>query len=278
MQRKLFDGLKSTFEKLFNSFAGNLQNELKHIANNVRFNDIRSIPVEETSGAITCKGLLWGHNTNEMSYQQVNTYALSEQISQSIEEYSTAWNNEWSKLFSNNRKELEEKLGSAISDFEKQVMSSSFNDSYYRGLIDSNLDKLREHRELSIGDLISNFQRQGDDIANRQFEPSETEELEEVKVKTYLDKKLREHNLGLISDFRILSDSIKQDVKNQINKNLQETLSIIEKMKNSFADNLKSEGEAYLTSLENDMEDKTVVLKKVERIITCVSELATLYK
>lgn len=278
LQRKLFDGLKSTFEKLFNSFAGNLQNELKHIANNVRFNDIRSIPVEETSGAITCKGLLWGHNTKEMSYQQVNTYALSEQISQSIEEYSTAWNNEWSKLFSNNRKELEEKLGSAISDFEKQVMSSSFNDSYYRGLIDSNLDKLREHRELSIGDLISNFQRQGDDIANRQFEPSETEELEEVQVKTNLDKKLREHNLGLISDFRILSDSIKQDVKNQINKNLQETLSIIEKMKNSFADNLKSEGEAYLTSLEKDMEDKTVVLKKVERIITCVSELATLYK
>ena len=49
-------------------------------------------------------------------------------------------------------------------------------------------------------------------------------------------------------------------------------------MKTSFANNLKEEGEAYLEGLERDMADKTAVLKKIENIISCITELSTLYK
>ena len=278
MQGKLFDGLKSTFASIFNNFSRNIQNEVKHIANNVRFNEIRTIPTEQATESITCKGWLWGHNTNEMTIEHVNTYELCTQIEKSVETYGKSWNDEWQKLFENARKEMSEKLNTAISEFEKQIMSTSFKDTYYRGLIDKALDELRDNKELAIGDIISDYQRQGDDIANEQFYPSGTDELKEEQVNSYLSRCLREHNSNLINRFRLLSDSIKEDVKKEINKNLQNSLNVIEGMKTSFANNLKEEGEAYLEGLEKDMADKTVVLKKIESIISCITELSILYK
>ena len=278
MQSKLFEGLKSTFANIFNNFSRNIQNDVKHIANNVRFNEIRTIPTEEATESITCKGWMWGHNTNEMTIEHVNTFELCKQIESAVENYGISWNDEWQKLFDNARKEMSEKLNQSISDFEMQIMSTSFKDSYYRNLIDKALDELRDNKELAIGDIISDYQRQGDDIANRQFYPSGTDELKEEQVASYLSKCLREHNSNLISSFRILTDSIKEDVKREINKNLQNAIKIIDGMKISFADNLKKEGQAYLASLEKDMAEKTEVLKKIELIISHVSELSYLYK
>lgn len=278
MQGKLFDSLKSTFTGIFNSFERNLQNEIKHIANNVQFNEIRMIPTEQTTESIRHKGMLWGHNTYDMDFEHVNTYELCTQIDNAVESYGKSWNEEWMKLFSNARNEMSEKLNASISDFEKQIMSTSFKDTYYRNLIDKALDELRDNKELAIGDIISDYKRQGDDIANNQFYPSGTDELQQEEVKTYLARCLREHNSTLISSFRLLSDSIKEDVKREINKNLQNALQIIEGMKTSFVENLKKEGEAYLAGLEKDMQEKTVVLKKIEDIISCVTELSTLYR
>lgn len=277
MQGRLFDGLKTTFASIFNSFSRNIQNEVKHIANNVRFDDIRTIPTELTTEAITYKGWLWGHNTKEMTIDHVNTHKLCTQIESAVEQYGKLWNDEWQKLFDNARKEMSDKLNAAISDFELQVMSTSFKDTYYRNLIDRALDNLRDNKELAIGDIISEYQRQGDDIANDQFYPYGTEALKKEQVNSYISKCLREHNSNLINRFRVLSDSIKEDVKREINKNLQNAVSVIEEMKTSFAENLKKEGEAYLAGLEKDMAEKATVLKKIESIISCISELSTLY-
>ena len=277
-QGKLFDELKSSFVNVFNNFSRNIQNQVKHIANNVRFNEIRTIPIEETTESITCKGWLWGYNTKEIIIDHVNTYELCTQIENAVELYGKSWNDEWQKLFDNARKEMSEKLNAAINDFEIQVLSTSFKDTYYRNLIDRALDELRDNKELSIGDIISKYQRMGDDIANNQFYPSGTEELKEEQVKSYLSKCLREHNLNLINSFRILSDSIKEDVKKEINVNLRNALDIVERMKTSFAANLKKEGEAYLSGLEKDMAEKTTVLNKIECIIADIMELSTLYR
>ena len=278
MQGRLFDGLNSTFVGIFNNFSRNIQNEVKHIANNVRFQEIRTIPTEETSAPVTHKGWLWGHNTSDKRFEQVNTNALQMQIEEVIESYGRSWNEAWMALFADARKEMSEKLNNAISNFEKQVMNSSFKDAYYRQLIDKVLDELRDSKELAIGDIISEYQRQGDDIANQQFYPSGTDDLKEEQVPSYLARSLREHNADLIQSFRILADSIKEDVKKEVNKNLQQAIRLIDKMKTDFATNLKQEGKAYLDSLEKDMAEKTVVLQKIEHIIKCVSELATLYK
>lgn len=277
MQGELFDSLESKFASIFNNFNRNIQTEVKHIANNIGFDEIRTIPTERTTESITHKWGWW-HTTDDFIIDHVNTYELCTKIDNSIEQYGKSWNNEWQKLFDNARKEMSEKLNTAISDFEMKVMSTSFKDSYYRDLIDKALDDLRDNKELSIGDIISDYKRQGDDIANDQFYPYGTYDLKESEVGPYVSRCLRDHNAELINRFRILADGIKEDIRKEINKNLESAVSVINEMKSSFANNLKKEGEAYLNGLEKDMADKTVVLKKIENIILCVSELHSLYQ
>ncbi len=275
IQGSLFTELKSTFNDIFNGFGRNIQNEMKTIGNNVLFHEIRKIPTEPMEMAITCKGWLWGHNTNQMSIDGVNSYELSNQIREAIEEYARAWNSEWIKLFDKTRNELAQKLNESITGFESQIMSRSFKDTYYRGLIDKALDVLRDNKELNIGCLIESYQRQGDDIAEKQFYPerSDTYDLKESEVKPYLDRRLREHNSYLIQQFRVLVDSLKQDMKTEVNKNLSNAINVITDMKTSFADNLKKEGDSYLASLEKDMAEKTEVLKTFDQILSIINEL-----
>jgi len=275
IQGSLFTDLKSTFNDIFNGFGRNIQNEMKTIGNNMLFHEIRKIPTEPIEVAITCKGWLWGHNTNQMSIDGVNTYELSNQIREAIEDYARSWNSEWIKLFDATRKELAQKLNESITGFESQIISKSFNDTYYRALIDKALDVLRDNKELNIGGLIERYQRQGDDIAEKQFYPEqgETYDLKESEVKPYLGRRLREHNSYLIQQFRVLVDSLKQDMNTEVNKNLSHAVSIITDMKTSFADNLKKEGDNYLASLEKDMAEKTEVLKTFDQILSIIKDL-----
>lgn len=278
VQEQLFVSLQSEFSHIFNDFKKSIQREVKSIANRVRFAEIRYIPDEEMDWSVTHKGMLWGHNTTDMTIRRVNTYELQENISKAIEEYSDAWNEEWKKLFNTARMEMADKLNMAISDYEKQIMSSSFNDTYYRNLIERVLDDMKDSKELSIGKLIQDYQRQGDDIARKEFVPSGTEELKEVQVKNYLESELTKHKNRLISEFRILADSLQQDVSREVNQNLEGSIKLIENMEKSFGDQLKKQGEEYLAQLEKDMSEKTEVLNKMETIIQCLSDMNTLYK
>ena len=89
---------------------------------------------------------------------------------------------------------------------------------------------------------------------------------------------MREHNAYLISQFRNLADSIKEDVKTEVNVNLDNAIKIIDGMKIDFSQNLQKEGDEYLAQLEEEMKEKTSVLEKINSIIIIVNELASLYK
>jgi len=279
MQGRLFDSLKTKFLDTFRSFQISLQEKIKHINNNVQFQEIRQIPTENTSGPISYTGSFLGfsHNTT-MSYNQVNTYELAEQISNSIDKYCKEWNEAWMKMFDTVRKEMSEKLIKSITDFEKQMMSSSFNDKYYRDLIDRSLDELRMNKELSIGKVISEFKHQGDDIASQQFYPSGTDKLSENVIPSYLERCLRDHNRNLVKQLQGLSEIIKKDVNTDVNKQLEGAIAIVEQLKKNFTEKLKKEGDAYLEMLERQMSDKKNVLDKVSKIIDCLTGLSNLYK
>ena len=276
-QAKLFKGLQDKFIRIFSDFRKNLQQEVKTISNNLIFNEVKSIPTESTLQPITRQGKIWGHNTYDTRYDQVNCSALQRQIEDAVEAYAKGWNDSWKKLFESARKMIADKLNDKIGEFESQLMSTSFNDSYYRNLIDNVLDDLRDNRELKIDTIITDYQRLGADIASQQFSPSGTRELSDKEVAPYLASSLREHNKKLISDNRNLADSIKADVAKEVSKNLEESGRIIDSMKSSFCSRLQEEGEAYLTSLEEDLKDKKVVLEKMDRIIADLSKLFSLY-
>lgn len=277
-QQRLFDGLKNEFKLFFTQFSSNLQKEVKSTSNRLEFNAIRSIPEEETTSSITCKGRFWGHNNHSWSTMQVNTHALEKAFCASVDTYVSSWNAEWKKLFENARKELVEKLTAKISDFDKEVMSTSFNDVYYRNLIDSAIEELKGFGELDVRDLIDTVKAQGGDIASEQYYPSDTYDLEENEVDPHLRRQFDEHKKKLIGEFRTLAESLKEDVRKKVNKSLSGAVEVIDGMKTSFAENLQKEGAEYLNSLEKDMEAKTEVLHKMEQITNCLKELSALYK
>ena len=212
-----------------------------------------------------------------MECKQVNTQRLKEEILDAVDKYSRAWNNRWKKIFEDAKKEMASKLNDVICDVEKQIRSTSFDDAYYRLLIDETLDNMKINKELSIRDIIEKYKRQGADIAKKQVEIVGTRDKEEYELHAYLEKRIEAHTSQLEKEFRTLADSIKEDVEKEVHKNLNEALSLVEKMKSSFADNLQKEGDEYLASLEKDLKEKTVTLDKVKSIITCIGELKTLY-
>lgn len=277
MQHQLFDDLRDSFNHIFASFARSMQIEVRSIGNSLLFEEVRQIPIETTSGPITVKGMLWGHNTNEMLYDQVDTTTLCSMIDSSVEKYAKCWNEAWKEMFRKVRSELEQELNDKISEFEGQIMSTSFNDRYYRNLISRVLDQMRDNQELSIGDLIVRYQQWGDDIANKQFEPTGTDDYKEEHVGSYLTKQLRDHNAQLIKELRNLASALKTEVQNQIQTSLDESVALINDMKSSFADQLQKEGEDYLNNLEKDLLKKTEVLKQINAIVDTLGRLKTIF-
>lgn len=276
-QSELFDNLKSKFDEVFLGFNKSIQHNVTEIANNIPFNYIKEIPTEKVSRPIRHKGFFYGHTTSDIEMTQVNTYELKCQVEENIESYVQSWNNEWKKMFDETRKEMADKLIEAISDFEKEIMSTSFNDKYYRDLIERTLNNLKYYNVLELRNIIDKNKNNGFDKIE-EFVPDETENKDKDEVKPHLDKKIKEHNKELIKGLRSNGDSLKEDVKKEISINLKNANNEIEKTRSSFIEKLKKEGKKYLDNLEKEMSEKTVVIKKIENIISCISELSTIYK
>ncbi len=277
-QARLFDGLKGKFSNIFGKFSNDIQSEITHIQNTITFNEIRSIPTETTSGSVTYKGTFWGHNTDYISYDQVNTSQLCREIEEAIKNYGKSWNDAWKKMFEEARRSLAEETNTTISDFEKQVMSTSFNDVYYRNLIEKVLDNMRLNKELEIRALLDRYKRAGADVANNQFYPTGTYDLEKDQLSSYLRGQLNEHNSSLIRNFYPIADGIKVDMDKEVKKKATSACGEIEKMKSDFSDKLKQESADYLESLEKDLMAKTEVLRQLDKVIAIVSDMSNLYK
>lgn len=276
-QSELFDNLKSKFDEVFLGFNKSIQHNVTEIANNISFNYIKEIPTEKVSRPIRHKGFFYGHTTSDIEMTQVNTYELKRQVEENIESYVQSWNNEWKKMFDETRKEMADKLIEAISDFEKEIMSTSFNDKYYRDLIERTLNNLKYYNVLELRDIIDKNKNNGFD-AIEEFVPDETEDKDKDEVKPHLDKKIKKYIKDLEKGLRNIGDSLKEDVKKEISINLKNANNEIEKTQSSFIEKLKKEGKKYLDNLEKEMLEKTVVIKKIENIISCISELSTIYK
>ncbi len=276
-QSELFDNLKSKFDEVFLGFNKSIQHNVTEIANNIPFNYIKEIPTEKKSIPIRHKGIFYGHTTSDIEMTQVNTYELKCQVEENIESYVQSWNTEWKKMFDETRKEMADKLIEAISDFEKEIMSTSFNDKYYRDLIERTLNNLKYYNVLELRNIIDKNKNNGFD-AIKEFVPCGTEDKYKDKAISDLDNEIKTHKNNLEKDLRNIGDSLKEDVKKEISINLKNANNEIEKTQSSFIEKLKKEGKKYLDNLEKEMSEKTVVIKKIENIISCISELSTIYK
>ena len=280
-QSSIFERLKTKFKTEFDGFSKSLQNNVKNISNDIPFQEIRTIPTEEQTVDVEVKGKLWGTNTKEVTIKQVNSFALRNQIETAIDAYLNSWNDKWGKLFKDNRDNMFEELTKIISDAESEIMSSSFDDKYYRDLITRSLKTDLSSYPLDIDEIRTKYKRLGEDAADKRYDPSRDEEIKELKENEYIariSEKLDDHKKELIEEFRSIADFIKHDLSTEVLQNLGEAIRAAEKMKNDFAEKLTKEGEEYLAKLEKDMTEKSAVLKQLDNIISCISELSTLYR
>lgn len=278
-QAQLFEALQGEFSNIFSDFERGLQAEVRSIGNNVRFNVPYSLPKEQVEMEFTCKGRWWGHNQEVANVTQVNGYALGQQLCQAIQDYAQGWNQAWKHHFETARREMADKLSQKIGDFEAQVMSRTFNDRYYRQLIDSVLNDLRTNKELSIGSTIERYQAQARSISDKTYlDISDTRERKESEARSYIESKAREQESDMRGRCEVLASSIRSDVSTEVNKNLSEVSKVIASMKSNFADKLKAEGKVYLEELEKDLLEQTKTLQKIDSILEGINALAQLYR
>lgn len=278
-QAQLFEALQGEFSNIFSDFERGLQAEVRSIGNNVRFNVPYSLPKEQVEMEFTCKGRWWGHNQEVANVTQVNGYALGQQLCQAIQDYAQGWNQAWKHHFETARREMADKLSQKIGDFEAQVMSRTFNDRYYRQLIDSVLNDLRTNKELSIGSTIERYQAQARSISDKTYlDISDTRERKESEARSYIESKAREQESDMRGRCEVLASSIRSDVSTEVNKNLSEVSKVIASMKSNFADKLKTEGKVYLEELEKDLLEQTKTLQKIDSILEGINALAQLYR
>ncbi len=293
MQERLFNSLKREFELYLGKFKVNLQENTRgEIANRIQFRYIRYIPTETTEGVVRCKGKLWGHNREKVSYQQVNTFSLQDQFEKAVAEYANEWNKEWKNLFKQENEALLKALLDCIHLADKETMSLTFDDVYYRDLIDRALNyELKTYKELKIRKIIDEYQEAGRKKAlQSQYVPDGTDELKESQLSQHFASQLNNHNNSVREAFYNLSQGVVHDVKIKVNENLkgcidEETgaqypgiISVIDKMQTDFVAKIKDEADKYLSNLEAEINDQNENLKKIEKIIGYYEELKEIYR
>lgn len=275
-QKQLFDNLSTQFENVFLQFINTLQHEVLGMKVNVTFEEVRVIPTESTVGPVTYAGRIYGHNTKDFSYDQIDVLSLRNSSKKVIESYISDIQRKWTKFFDDNRKLLREQLTHLIFEFEKETKTTSFNNKYYINIVDQTLDKLKLNDRLIIDKL--KYTRKSDKACNNQYYPHDTEDLAKKEVEQELKKQLEEHKEALLDSLQNVSDVLIEDINKEVNKQLNSSLETIRDMKDNFASELKSNSKDYVEKLEKELSEKKETEEKLNSILNCLRALNELYQ
>lgn len=275
-QKQLFDNLKTQFENVFLQFITTLQHEVLGMKVNVTFEEVRVIPTESTVGPVTYAGRLYGHNTKDFSYNQIDILSLQNCSKKVIESYITDIQKKWTKFFDDNRKLLREQLTHLIFEFEKEAKTTSFNNKFYINIVDQTLDKLKLNDRLVIDKL--KYIRKSDKACNSQYYPHDTEDLAKKEVEFELKKQLEEHKEALLDSLQNVSDTMIEDINKEVNKQLESALTTIAGMKDNFASELKSNSKDYVEKLEKELSEKKETEENLTSILNCLRALNELFQ
>ncbi len=275
-QKSLFENLKGQFNHLFTDFSRALQERVKSMKNNIRFQMLSSIPTEETEGTICVKGVLWGHNNEEIPYQQVDCTTLKENMKKAVITYIDSWNEQWKKMFDEAKSNLQDKLLAAITSFEKD--NYSFDDLYYRNLLDNVLSEIRTYKELPIYEMIKTHTRKAEDYSKNQFVLPDVKDEKLQSACETVRKSFATHLELMIKNFRAMEDALVEDIHTEVQNQLDSVQPIINQLQTDFASKLEKEGEAYLENLEKELSEKTSAMKKIDNIIDNLKAMSNLYK
>jgi len=280
VQGKVFKQLDDKFRSIFTKFGTTLQTDIRGIENSIEQPSVYKIPTETTLGTVEYKGALWGHNSDTFEYTIVDTNALYEILRSAINGYADDFNQKWKSLFDKARNDMAAKLYDEIANFEMELDStSSFDDKYYRNLIESTIDSMRLQQELRVKPIKDEAERACHNICSKRFYPGNCAyDYKESAVPSILaqesDKFIANIRRESSNHIAIYTERINQCIE----ENMKNALTSIDKMKKEFGPRLQEEGAKYMAELELKLKDKEKSLNELKLVVDAANRVYNIFK
>jgi len=278
-QQNLFNNLNDEFKRIIEDCKRELQSKITAMYNEISFADIDSIPEEKVSTTITYEGVLWGHNSSKFTISSIDGNKLKNTLNENLKSFLKKWYDGWKDKVNKTKAEMADKLCDCITEFDKNNVNSSFDDKYYRKLIDRVLSELKSFDKINLNDLKNKFEETILRISEIQIDlnVSKAYNCQEEMVGNIVSDMLREVKKDISSQILSLRKNAVSEARSSVNSQMNGVTGVLDNLKGDFIGKLKADGDKQLAKLEKDLEDKAVVLKKVCSIIDELKKLRALY-
>ena len=278
-QGALFDRLSGEFKSVFRHFGNKLQAEIRSIGNQIDFPSIR-IPMSNEMRPVPHKGFMGlGHTTSQFYLDAVDNEGVRDIWEKAVRDYTRKWNTCWKSLVQNQKAEINSKLNEKITEQEKALQSSTFESRFYRNLITDTLDEIQLYEDVNLKPIQK---RAGDAIRPHinkmiRLDDKKIYNSGEAEAKRLCQEKYDQAKRDLDNQLYIAKDQVEREISGAVEEQMKNIIKHIEQLESDFADKIKENGEKYLKQLEEEAKQKTEVLEKVQRVMSLLKELQTLY-
>ena len=276
-QKRLFESLKSDFSLFIQIFANSLQKEIKLLKENIPYPSCLNVPMITEEVSVRHKGKILFFtttDTDQYDVKQIETEQLRRNLMTLTADYERKWKDEWRKHYETMKQQLFDAFCEKITEFSKRCEDLSFNDSYYRNLIDGTLSDIDVCKILETQNVLVDFQNQFARLCNDQeyriTNPSYDCSGSEVQGKLNRLSKEKEENMR--EEIQLRMKYFTDGIVKEANKTVAQVLSQLEKLRKNIDERLVHAGEDYLRQLEDDLKHKVEVEKKITEALNVLIE------
>ena len=278
-QDQLFGSLKEEFKTMIGAFQNGLKGKVVELGQRIPRPSLTSVPTMQSSISVTYDRFI-GTKTADFPITVLNTQELKERVCQQLEQYVSAWQEQWSNHFSNCKTKLFQDFCERITQFSMQTNDLKFSDSYYRNVMEQVLSDIDFFKTLPLRDEL-------DDTINRVSNYCDSQELclsslsvdcKKSGVQAILNEKSRAiQNKAKVRVQQELTDFIKS-VTPKADSNAKASMQKMEELKQTIAERLKGAGAEYIQKLEADIQTKQETKAKFESAKALLNEITNKIK
>lgn len=264
-QKRLFESLKSDFSLSIQKFQNSLQTEIKHLKENIDYPSCLNVPMITEEVSVRHNGILWFSSTDSYDVKQIETEQLQRNLMILTADYEKKWKDEWRNHYENMKQQLFDAFCEKITEFSKRCEDLSFNDSYYRNLIDGTLSDIDECKVLSTREVLVDYQNQFARICNdQQYRiTSQSYNCSGSEVQGKLNRLSHEKEDLIREDIQQRMKYFTESIWKKADATVSKVLPKLDELRKSIDKRLVTAGEDYLRQLEEDLKHKAETEKKI---------------
>jgi len=267
MQTELFANLQDQFANIIGRFQNNLKKQKQILVEDIHRPECRYIPTQTSIVNVRSKDNIIGlfSVNSEHTMVQVDTISLYDRLSETIDDYISAWHKGWRQYFEQSKMQMFDELCNCISELSQQSSEASFCSSYYRNLIDQVLSDVDRYSILELQEAVTSSKENITYMCDC-----------ESSIKTSLSYNCKKRDVGTmlssLSDNScqrlksLVQDELSELVKKvdkAVSNNMKPIMSSLDGLKSNIAQKLKEIGDEYLQRLEAELKEKVATEEKI---------------